>query len=102
MLGPTEDGVGYSVSQEAYSEERLEPVKIRQGLEDDAPDNEEERCDNMSATGGLCWLANRTRPELSCGTAVSQKHQSRPYGRDLRRTNRLIRQARRDPAAGCT
>ena len=51
------------IRQTDYVERRLEPLKVKRGREDAEAADPEEMQDNMSAVGGISWLARQTRPD---------------------------------------
>ncbi|CAE8678165.1 unnamed protein product, partial [Polarella glacialis] len=88
------------IRQTDYVERRLEPLKVKRGREDAEAADPEEMQDNMSAVGGISWLAGQTRPDLSCGCSMSQKKQKSPRVKDLKETARLIKQAQTEKDVG--
>ncbi|CAE8612681.1 unnamed protein product [Polarella glacialis] len=88
------------IRQTDYVERRLEPLKVKRGRDDGEAADTEELQDNMSAVGGISWLAGQTRPDLSCGCSMSQKKQKAPRVKDLKETARLIKQAQTEKDVG--
>jgi hypothetical protein len=89
------DGEDIMLGQETYVDGRLEDMPVKRGKDDEEACNDEEMQDNMSAIGGISWLAGQSRPDLACGCSFAQKKQKSPTGKDLKHTAKLIKNAKK-------
>ena len=81
------------IGQAVYVENRLEMVDTKRGRQDVEEANPTEYEDNMSAIGGIGWLAAQSGTDLARGCSMAQKRQKAPTVRDLKLTKKLVKMA---------
>ncbi|CAE7582602.1 RE1 [Symbiodinium sp. CCMP2592] len=85
---------GVSITQESFVDGRLFTVEVPRSQKGTEPATEEQAIDNRSLIGALSWLSSQSRPDLTCGVALSQQLQRAPLTEDVRFVNQLSARAK--------